>query len=665
MLTVCSSSTSTMDTLVVIATTSSFTYSVFAIIIACFYTAPSRPQTFFDTSTMLITFVSLGRYLENLVKGKTSAALTDLMALTPSSATLYTDPPACTMEKKVATELVQVGDFIKLVPGDRIPADGTVVGGSSSVDESMVTGEAIPALKEIGDTVLGGTVNGLGTLDVRVTGAGSETALSQIVKMVEDAQTSKAPIQEFADRVAGVFVPVVVTLALVTLFGWLLLAYGILDAGSLPVMFAKSAPNYLPASLKLAISVVVVACPCALGLATPTAVMVGTGIGAQNGILIKGGKALEEMVAVRHVFLDKTGTVTEGKLSVACICWADEGAADTTGKEEAEAFSLDLSKPTTHASLLRSTALAFVAATEARSEHPLALAVATFGRNLLQEKSFSISANVLDFESVTGRGVQARIQEGRQTEVLRIGNASFVTESRSLTTPRSSNSSPQSLLDNGASEMGASTLTTTSADLPRALRDFEAAETSLGRSVVFVSVVPSTPSRPASFDSSTSPTPIMALSLADALKPSSKQAIEALHGMGIRVSLLTGDGLATARAIGREVGIAESEIWAGVSPKGKARIVADEQAKLGGKGGVAMVSFLSFEMRLSLKLITLSSSGRRWHQRFPGARRCLGRHCSFLWNLDRRRGCRRRPHAVRPPRRCLGPLAWSCHCPED
>jgi Cu+-exporting ATPase len=287
-----------------------------------------HPQTFFDTSTMLITFVSLGRYIENLAKGKTSAALTDLMALTPSSATIFIDPPtdgekldASAPTRKIPTELVQVGDVVLLVPGEKIPADGTVLSGSTSVDESMVTGEALPVPKTQESQVIGGTVNGLGTITFRVTRAGSDTALAQIVKLVEDAQTSKAPIQQFADRVAGIFVPIVISLSLLTFLTWL--GISMLESyGSLPDVFHSPGVGRFGVCLKLCISVVVVACPCALGLSTPTAVMVGTGVGARNGILIKGGKALEASKDIRRVVLDKTGTVTEGKMKVTAIMWA-------------------------------------------------------------------------------------------------------------------------------------------------------------------------------------------------------------------------------------------------------------------------------------------------------------------------------------------------------
>lgn len=279
----------TMDVLIVLGTSASFLYSITAMIFAPLASDPLyHPKVFFETSTMLITFITFGRYLENLAKGQTSTALSKLMSLAPSQATIYTDL-SCTKEKKVPTELIQVGDVVKIVPGDKIPADGLVIRGESTVDESMVTGEALPVEKQIGDGVIGGTVNGSGTFDMKVTRAGKDTALSQIVHLVEEAQTSKAPIQAFADTVAGYFVPAVISLGLLTFIGWMILAHSL---QVLPHIFDEKGASKFMVCLKLCISVVVVACPCALGLSTPTAVMVGTGVGAQNGILIKGAGPL-------------------------------------------------------------------------------------------------------------------------------------------------------------------------------------------------------------------------------------------------------------------------------------------------------------------------------------------------------------------------------------
>lgn len=526
-----------------------------------------NPQTFFDTSTMLITFVSLGRYIENLAKGKTSAALTDLMALTPSSATIYVDAkeetegsgtPAAPTTRKIPTELVQVGDVVLLVPGEKISADGEVLSGSTSVDESMVTGEAVPLPKTVGSQVIGGTVNGLGTITFRVTRAGADTALSQIVKLVEDAQTSKAPIQAFADRVAGVFVPIVISLAILTFSGWMIIAL-LSSTGNLPDVFNSPGVSKFGVCLKLCISVVVVACPCALGLSTPTAVMVGTGVGAQNGILIKGGKALEACKDVRRVVLDKTGTVTEGKMKVTAVAWADY-ANHTIGTDQRSTVDTPqtLSLTTAAPPLQRHTVLALLSLAETRSEHPLAVAVASHGRETLSDARLSPpNGEVVEFESLTGQGVEAsvRLANGRGEETIRIGKVDHILS---------------------GDLKSAEAYGEKSIELPSSLRDFEAEQMKAARTVIFVSIV-----------RDSVPIPILALALSDSPKPSSAQAIRALREMGIRITMLTGDAEVTAKAIAREAGIDEDEVYAGVSPKGKAKIVTDLMQRDG--GGVAMV----------------------------------------------------------------------------
>ncbi|KAL7423999.1 Cu(2+)-transporting P-type ATPase [Cryptotrichosporon argae] len=521
----------TMDVLVVLGTSAAFSYSVLAMFFAVFSSDPAyHPQTFFDTSTMLITFVSLGRYIENLAKGKTSAALTDLMSLTPSSATIYVDPDAAdSPTRKIPTELVQVGDVVVLVPGEKIPADGTVLTGSTSVDESMVTGEALPVAKAEEAQVIGGTVNGLGTVTFRVTRAGADTALSQIVKLVEDAQTSKAPIQAFADRVAGIFVPVVIALSVITFVAWMAISHA---TNALPDVFGAPGMSKFGVCLKLCISVVVVACPCALGLSTPTAVMVGTGVGARHGILIKGGKALEACKDVRRVVLDKTGTVTEGKMAVTDIAWVAASAQK------------DLSLTSAAPPLQRHAILTLLALSESRSEHPLAVAVALYAREMLAAARLPAPlGDVLEFESVPGQGIQARIRLSTGIEeTLRIGRADFCLQK---------------------------------AALPSSLQQFTAEQSRQARTVVYVAVT-----RDVSI-------PVLALALSDSPKPSSAQAIAALRSMGIAVTLLTGDAEPTAWAIARAVGIDESDVYAGVSPKGKAKVVRDLMER--GRGGVAMV----------------------------------------------------------------------------
>ncbi|KAJ8521264.1 hypothetical protein ONZ45_g2033 [Pleurotus djamor] len=535
----------TMDVLVMLGTSAAYFYSLFTLVAGFFNTTPDfRPFLFFDTSTMLIFFVCLGRYLENRAKGKTSAALTDLMALAPSMATIYTDAPACTTEKKIPTELVQVGDVVKLVPGDKIPADGTVLKGSSTVDESAVTGEAVPVLKQAGDAVIGGTINGLGTFDMTVTRAGKDTALSQIVRLVEEAQTSKAPIQAFADRVAGYFVPTVISLAFLTFIVWMIVS-NVVSEESLPMMFHKHGASRFAVCLQMCISVVVVACPCALGLSTPTAIMVGTGIGATNGILIKGGKALEASKDIKRIVFDKTGTVTVGKLSVVGLSWI---GSNGTHADNSELYAGDstLHGLCADGKTEKSMVLAMLSATEARSEHPLAKAIATYGKELLQGNKSVPENNIEQFESITGAGVKATISytdglKGKKRQELRVGSARFVTQT-----------------DDG--------------HLPASFVAFEEQETALGRSIIYVSL---------------SSVLVLAVSLSDAPKPSSKHAIQALEDMGIEVFMMTGDGRATALAVAKQVGIRPENVMAGISPGGKATKIK-EMVK-SGAGGVAMV----------------------------------------------------------------------------
>lgn len=553
----------------VIGTSAAFTYSVLNMFFAMFSSDPDyRPQTFFDTSTMLITFVSMGRYIENLAKGKTSAALTDLMSLTPSSATILVDPTAKVEPgntRKIPTELVQEDDVVLVVPGEKIAADGLVISGSTSVDESMVTGEALPVPKALDSQVIGGTVNGLGTITFRVTRAGSDTALSQIVKVVEDAQTSKPPIQQFADRVAGIFVPVVITLSLVTFMVWMIISH---VWTSLPAVFHSPGVSKFGVCLKLCISVVVVACPCALGLSTPTAVMVGTGVGAQNGILIKGGKALEACRDVRRVVLDKTGTVTEGKMRVVAISWAPPTAHSLASVAEevndhghSDATAASLSHSTSASPLQRLAVLSLISLAQSRSEHPLAVAVAAYGREALLDARLPVPmGDVLEFESIPGEGIEAVVRLSTKVEErIRIGKPDFVL---SASTKKAAEASGSSSLSAGSTS-------------------FINEQASHGRTVIHVSIVRDLQS-----------THVLSLALADAPKATSKQAIEALGRMGIIVSLLTGDAEVTAKAIARQMGIDPDEVYAGVSPRGKAKIIKDLSAKHGGPGGgggIAMV----------------------------------------------------------------------------
>lgn len=538
---------STMDVLVVLGTTASFTYSVMSMLSTFLFSSEPnspKPTTFFDTSTMLITFVSFGRYLENTAKGKTSEALSRLIGLAPSSATIYTDGEKCSIEKKIAGELVQRGDYVKVVPGDRIPADGTVVRGSSTVDESVVTGEAMPVSKIEGSRVIGGTVNGLGTFDFVVDRAGKDSSLAQIIRLVSDAQTSKAPIQAFADRIAGIFVPCVIALGLLTFTCWLIIAH-VWDNEALPDIFVHT-PSKFATCLKLCISVVVVACPCALGLATPTAVMVGTGVGAQNGILIKGGGPLEASVRIKKIVFDKTGTLTMGKVAVTHTQWvAAEAplASETTeiGTEATAVSGLD-----------RLQALRLIGTLESRSEHPLAHAIACNAAQILgvPEDEFPEPgrAAMEDFENIVGKGVRGRLRlalpDGRwSSHQVAIGNWSLV-------------------FKEGAS-------------VPPSLSAFAAAEERQAHTLVYAAI---------------DGQPLCAFSLSDQVRPEARAAIEALHHMGISTALATGDSQVTAEAVAGQVGIPADSVYAAMSPLAKSELVARLQSTSPrGKGAVAFV----------------------------------------------------------------------------
>ncbi|KDN44718.1 putative CCC2-P-type ATPase [Tilletiaria anomala UBC 951] len=593
----------TMDVLVALGTSAAFTFSVFSMLASVFgectatiheagatsaaagataADAPMaastqamcmKPVTFFDTCTMLITFVSLGRYVENRAKGKTSEALSKLIGLTPSTATIYTDGEAsCKVEKQIPAELLQKGDIVKIVPGEKIAADGVVLRGQSDVDESMVTGESMPVSKAPGSMAIGGTVNGVGTLDVKVLRAGKETSLAQIVKLVEEAQTSKAPIQAFADRVAGVFVPTVIALGLLTFVVWMVIAH-VLAPRLLPAPFQEHGSSKLMVCLKLCISVIVVACPCALGLSTPTAVMVGTGVGAQNGILIKGGGPLEASNAIRHVLFDKTGTLTVGKLSVVGIRWVDGGSS--SGEQDALDTTLgQLETRTGAAGALRAQTLRMVAAAETRSEHPLGHAIAAFALSKLGLNRLPEDVSVESFQVAPGAGLVSVVKAGSRSYAIKVGRADYVSEAANVSVDDSE--------EKQASGLNAS------------LVNFKAAQEAQGRTVIFVSV-----------DAQVA----CALALADELKPEAKQCIEALRALGIRCGMLTGDARTTANAIAAELGMDAEDVYAGMSPSGKRSIVLQLQARLQGAHGRPLD--LEGGTRASSKAVTASHNRPR------------------------------------------------------
>jgi Cu+-exporting ATPase len=296
--------TTDMNTLVAVGAFSAYLYSSLVVFFPAFFsTAGVAPHVYFDGASMIVTLILLGRFLEARAKGKTTAAIKRLMELKPKNARVIRDG----VESDLPIEMVLPGDVIIVRPGERIPTDGLIISGASSVDESMLTGESIPVEKETGSRVFGATINKSGSFTFRADRVGAETALAQIIRLVEEAQGSKAPIQRVADKVASVFVPIVFGIAILTFVVW----YFIVPE---PI-FSRALLNF--------VSVLIIACPCAMGLATPTAVMVGTGVGADRGILIKGGEILEKAYQLTTVVFDKTGTLTRGEPRVTDIVAAD------------------------------------------------------------------------------------------------------------------------------------------------------------------------------------------------------------------------------------------------------------------------------------------------------------------------------------------------------
>jgi Cu+-exporting ATPase len=348
-----------MNTLVAMGTMAAYGYSVFVTLLPdVVMRAGLGMETYFDSAAVIIGLILFGRWLEARAKGRAAGAVKALMRLQPATARVLREGG----EREVPIDQVVVGELVRVRPGDRVPVDGVLIEGASAIDESMVTGESLPVEKTVGDRVIGATMNASGSFVMRAERVGRDTTLSQIVTLVEQAQGSKAPIQRLADRVTGWFVPAVIVIATLTFIGWMLL-------GPEP---------RLPLALTSAIAVLIIACPCAMGLATPTAIMVGTGKGAENGILIRDGAALEHAHRVTAVVLDKTGTITRGQPAVTLV-------RPVSGTTEAELMRI-------------------VAAAERGSEHPLAEAIVRHADGLGLE-----ALPVTAFEAVAGHGVRATV----------------------------------------------------------------------------------------------------------------------------------------------------------------------------------------------------------------------------------------------------------------
>ena len=467
-----------MDSLIAIGTSAAFIYSLYGTY--KIYTGDSSyaMSLYYEAAVTILALITLGKYLEAISKGKTSQAIKKLMGLAPKTATIVRGGK----ELVIPIDEVVVGDIIIVKPGEKLPVDGEVIEGATAVDEAMLTGESIPVEKTVGSKVIGASINKTGFIKYKATKVGKDTALSQIIKLVEDAQGSKAPIAKLADIIASYFVPIVIGLAILSSIGWLI-------SGEDGVF-----------ALTIFISVLVIACPCALGLATPTAIMVGTGKGAENGVLIKGGEALEVTHQIDTIVFDKTGTITEGKPVVTDII--------TTTISEEELLSI-------------------AASSEKGSEHPLGEAIVKGA----EERSIEFK-EISNFKAIPGHGIQVEI-EGK---VILLGNKKLMTEN--------------------SIEVG---------DL--GLKSDKLANE--GKTPMYIAINNKLEG---------------IIAVADTVKPSSKEAIENLHKMGIKVAMITGDNKKTADAIAKQVGI--DIVLAEVLPEDK----ANEVKKLQEKGSkVAMV----------------------------------------------------------------------------
>ncbi len=499
-----------MDVLVAMGSSVAFFYSVLVTIALTLGSTALGMHVYFETAALIITLIKLGKLLEARAKGQTSAAIKKLMGLRAKTARVVRDGG----EVDIPIEQVKTGDVVIVRPGEKIPVDGVVVEGQSAVDESMLTGESLPVDKKAGDKVIGATINKQGMLKFEATKVGAETALAQIIRLVQEAQGSKAPIQRLADQVSAVFVPVVIGIAVLTLLVWWLVV-GV---------------GFTPAMIRL-VAVLVIACPCALGLATPTAIMVGTGKGAEHGILFKNSEALERAHSLKAIVLDKTGTITVGEPSVTDVVTRYQVLGiGGVGEERTSAQRPGLPSPDSQFpdSLSPDSLLRLAASAERGSEHPLGEAIV----RAAQARGLSL-AQPDRFEAVSGQGIVAEV-EGHQ---VALGNLKMMNQ--------------HSINLNGLGTEAERLASEAKTAMWVAL-DGQAAGV---------------------------------IAVADTIKPGSKEAVDKMHRLGLQVVMMTGDNQATAETIAQEVGI--DRVLAEVLPGDKAAEVKKLQEE--GIGLVAMV----------------------------------------------------------------------------
>ena len=487
---------------------------------------------YFESSGTILTLITVGKYLESRSKGKTSEAITKLMNLAPKVAILVTEDG---QEKEVPTESLQKGDVFLVKPGSLVPVDGIVLEGNSSVDEAAITGESVPVEKQAGDHVVSATVNKAGFLKCRADRVGDDTTLAQIIRLVEEASASKAPIAQLADKVAGGFVPTVMTISLITLIVWLI--------SGATAEFAIST----------AIAVLVISCPCALGLATPVAIMVGTGVGAGNGILIKTGEALQQAKEIDTVVLDKTGTITSGKLKV----------------EEVGGYQSDFPAD---------AMMQIAAALEKKSEHPLAEAVVEYA------ESFQMTIpEIVDFKATFGRGVEGALAADFHAEKVAKKDgptAVFYAGKRDSTAdvPENSGKIAEQNPATGIARSDADSVT-----FPAGTKFYVGNLAFLQEKNI---TLPQGAAEGLNRMADEGMTPLLVaqegrflgiIGVSDTVKATSYEAINAWEKMGVRVIMLTGDNRRTAEAVRQKLGI--SEVVAEVLPQDKEKKVSELKAQ--------------------------------------------------------------------------------------
>uniref|UniRef100_A0A0A9X590 P-type Cu(+) transporter n=1 Tax=Lygus hesperus TaxID=30085 RepID=A0A0A9X590_LYGHE len=555
---------SNMDVLISLTTTIAYFYSVIVLVLAILLRHENSPQTFFDTPPMLFVFVSLGRWLESIAKGKTSEALSQLLLLRPTEATIVTLGPnnEILSTKDVPVEQVQRGNFLKVVPGAKVPVDGRVIHGVTTCDESLITGESMPVTKKEGSLIIGGTQNQNGTILMVATHVGQASTLNMIYRLVEEAQTSKAPIQQLADTIAGYFVPAILLSSTITLIVWVIMGY--IDIDYLPLK-AHDLHDFNHSEIiwqfafRCALNVLAIACPCSLGLATPTAVMVGTGVGAKNGILIKGAETLENAHKVKTIIFDKTGTLTHGAPVVTKI----------------SLFVPD-------ATLFVEKLLCLIASAESNSEHPIANAIVNYVKSTLDVE---ITGKCDDFMSSSGMGVKCTLSH-IQAMFSKAESSALIKECKALN------------LNNGKVFMlnGAS-VDTVDLQCSLAQNDFNNALVDVQSDQSYKVLIgnrawlkhnnitiPSVADYIMSVEEDLGHTAVLCavngiiaamLSVADTVKDEAHLTVYTLKKKGYSVVLLTGDNKKTAVAVARQVGI--NKVFAEVLPSHKATHVRNFQ----------------------------------------------------------------------------------------